>query len=202
MSIKPTKQEQHSLEMRKRILDTARQLFFEYGYENTSMKDIAASLGVTTGALYHHWKSKEDLLKGILAQHQMQFGTLLKQYQQSSDPLKDLHNFLSSIMVDRVFEDGKKFTQYRVLNYMRFEHQSQFDECVACLTKKGLDMGQFRPQFSCDQISDLLTAIYRGTLYQYSVSVYDVDLHSVMSNRIGLAISALSTGNAHNSLQK
>lgn len=192
MSITPTKREQHSMEMRKRILDAAQQLFHEYGYENTSMKDLAAALGVTTGALYHHWKSKEDLLKGILARHQMQFGALLVQYQTSTDPLGDLHHFLAGIMVDRVFEDGKEFTQYRVLHYMRFEHKSEFDKCVACLTQRGLDLGLFQPHLTCDEVVDLLTAIYRGTLYQYSVSVQDVDLRALMSSRIALAISSFS----------
>lgn len=183
--------------MRKRILDIARKFFYEYGYENTSMKDIAAAMGVTTGALYHHWKSKDALLKGVLAQNQVQFSSLLEQYQCSSNPLRDLYHFLSGIMVDRVFEDGKKFTQYRVLNYMRFEHQSQFDECVVCLTQKGLDMGQFQPHLSCEQIADLLTTIYRGTLCQYSISVHAVDLRTVISDRIGLAISTFSTGEVH-----
>ena len=38
-------------------------LFFEKGYDNTSIQDIIDGLGgLTKGAVYHHFKSKEDIL--------------------------------------------------------------------------------------------------------------------------------------------
>lgn len=37
-------------------------LFHERGYENTSMRDIAAALGVRKASLYHHVESKQELL--------------------------------------------------------------------------------------------------------------------------------------------
>ena len=45
------------------ILDVALALFFEKGYDNTSIQDIIDGLGgLTKGAVYHHFKSKEDIL--------------------------------------------------------------------------------------------------------------------------------------------
>jgi len=43
------------------ILETAKRLFVEKGYFNTSMRDIAREVGVSTGALYHHFESKEEI---------------------------------------------------------------------------------------------------------------------------------------------
>ena len=44
----------------KKILDVAERLFAERGYEHTTMADIVAGLdGLTKGAVYHHFKSKE-----------------------------------------------------------------------------------------------------------------------------------------------
>jgi len=43
------------------ILETAKRLFVEKGYFNTSMRDIAREAGVSTGALYHHFESKEEI---------------------------------------------------------------------------------------------------------------------------------------------
>jgi AcrR family transcriptional regulator len=48
--------------MRERILDVALDLFTENGYEETSLREVAASLGVTKAALYYHFASKEDIL--------------------------------------------------------------------------------------------------------------------------------------------
>ena len=46
---------------RRKILTTAKKLFVEKGYFNTSMRDIARVAGVSTGAVYHHFESKEEI---------------------------------------------------------------------------------------------------------------------------------------------
>lgn len=48
------------------ILDTAFRLFMEKGYERTSIQDIIDNLGgLSKGAIYHHFKSKEDILTAV-----------------------------------------------------------------------------------------------------------------------------------------
>lgn len=47
---------------RERILDVALELFTTQGYEQTSLREIAARLGVTKAALYFHFERKEDIL--------------------------------------------------------------------------------------------------------------------------------------------
>ena len=48
------------------ILDTAFRLFLEKGYEHTSIQDIINNLGgLSKGAIYHHFKSKEDILTAV-----------------------------------------------------------------------------------------------------------------------------------------
>ena len=44
-----------------RILDAAYTLFMEQGYHGTSMRQIVARAGITTGGLYNHFASKEDI---------------------------------------------------------------------------------------------------------------------------------------------
>ncbi|MQW74317.1 TetR family transcriptional regulator [Nocardioides sp. dk4132] len=48
------------------VLQTAIELFNRRGYEGTSMGDLAAALGVTKAAIYHHVPSKEHLLAQAL----------------------------------------------------------------------------------------------------------------------------------------
>jgi AcrR family transcriptional regulator len=47
---------------RARLLDEARRLFREHGYAATSLEQIAEAAGVTKGAIYGHFSSKEQLL--------------------------------------------------------------------------------------------------------------------------------------------
>jgi AcrR family transcriptional regulator len=47
------------------ILRVSQELFHKYGYEKTSIHNIAEHCGLSKGALYHHFKSKEEVLKTI-----------------------------------------------------------------------------------------------------------------------------------------
>ncbi len=55
-----------SAEGRQRILDVAAGLFLERGYAGTSLREIAAAVGMKAGSLYYHFASKEDVLLAIL----------------------------------------------------------------------------------------------------------------------------------------
>ena len=50
----------------ERILDVSQRLFLEKGYENTTIQDIVNELGgLTKGAIYHHFKSKEEIINAV-----------------------------------------------------------------------------------------------------------------------------------------
>lgn len=50
----------------RRILDVAEELFMTKGYDHTTMSDIVDGLGgLTKGAVYHHFKSKEDIFEAV-----------------------------------------------------------------------------------------------------------------------------------------
>ena len=54
---------------RHRILGAATQLFARRGYGEASVSDIAAEAGVSMGALYHHFTSKEELFRTVVDEH-------------------------------------------------------------------------------------------------------------------------------------
>ncbi|MFB9261896.1 TetR/AcrR family transcriptional regulator [Bradyrhizobium erythrophlei] len=47
------------------LINEAARLFGSKGYENTSMRDIAAAVGILPGSLYHHFPSKEELFVAV-----------------------------------------------------------------------------------------------------------------------------------------
>lgn len=48
-------------EMRKRILNAARKIFLEKGYEQTSMRNIATEISYSPGSIYFHFKDKSEI---------------------------------------------------------------------------------------------------------------------------------------------
>ena len=49
----------------RKIVDTAESLFIEKGYDHTSLQDIIAATGLSKGAIYHHFTSKEAIFYSV-----------------------------------------------------------------------------------------------------------------------------------------
>ena len=58
--------QQRSRETRQRILDGALSVFSRLGYGHASVDEVAREAGISKGALYHHFASKEDLFRALL----------------------------------------------------------------------------------------------------------------------------------------
>jgi TetR/AcrR family transcriptional regulator, transcriptional repressor for nem operon len=54
---------------REYIIDQAFSLFLSRSYEAVSISDISKAIGLTKGALYHHFTNKEDLFKAVIDKH-------------------------------------------------------------------------------------------------------------------------------------
>ncbi len=54
------------MDTKDKITKTALRLFLERGYERTSLNDIAQKVGITKPAIYHHFKSKDQLFHRVL----------------------------------------------------------------------------------------------------------------------------------------
>jgi AcrR family transcriptional regulator len=51
------------------IVDVAARLFALKGYEQTTIQDIVEGLGMSKGAIFHHFGSKEEIVEAVIARH-------------------------------------------------------------------------------------------------------------------------------------
>ena len=49
----------------EKILEVSLALFNEKGYEKTTIQDIVNALGMSKGAIYHHFKSKDEIIEAL-----------------------------------------------------------------------------------------------------------------------------------------
>lgn len=63
----------------RKILDTAERLFIEKGYERASLQDILDETGLSKGAIYHHFASKEDIFYSVCDRIGQRNGEVLAQ---------------------------------------------------------------------------------------------------------------------------
>jgi AcrR family transcriptional regulator len=71
------RQAERSESTRRRLLDAARALFAERGYDATPIEEILARTGLSKGALYHHFADKRDLLDAVYEQLEQELTEML-----------------------------------------------------------------------------------------------------------------------------
>jgi AcrR family transcriptional regulator len=67
----------HVQDTRRALLDTARKLFAEHGFQGTRTEDVVQRAGLTRGALYHHFRDKEDLFRAVFEEVEAEVDQLL-----------------------------------------------------------------------------------------------------------------------------
>ena len=104
---------------KKKIIESAKKEFLENGFTNASLRTIAANAGVTTGAMYRHFKDKDALfcslvdnaidvttqvvMEADIMTHQIEENLVSKEHHQKED--KIVSDFL-----DYIYSDFDAFT--------------------------------------------------------------------------------------------
>jgi AcrR family transcriptional regulator len=78
-----------SQETRLKILDAALDLFRERGFEEATMREVAARAGVATGLAYYYFRSKPDLVMAFYQRAMEEMAPLLEKAHQDHPKLED-----------------------------------------------------------------------------------------------------------------
>ena len=105
-------------ETRTRILDAALRLFRDRGFEQTTMREVAAEAGVATGGAYYYFRSKEELVMAFY----------LRTSDQAQEP------FAAAIAATK---DLKK--RIRAMIDLKFDQFAEHRELMVALLKAGVD---------------------------------------------------------------
>jgi AcrR family transcriptional regulator len=112
-----------NIKRKDQIIYTASRLFREKGYAATSMRDIATELNIEAASLYHHIKSKEELLETICFDMAQKFITALKEvndiYFSAEEKLRMAINFHVQIMTENIDQSAVFLNEWRGLQEPR-----------------------------------------------------------------------------------
>src|SRR3989442_6072538 len=105
-------------EARTRILAAANQVFGEKGYRQATMDDVAKKLGVSKGALYLYFASKEELFEAIARAEPLAFKEILyTTVSENREPLESAGEFFDKML--------KRYGSNSGLSFQRFSESSQ-----------------------------------------------------------------------------
>ena len=101
-------QAQRSAATRGALLAAARALFAEHGFAGAGREEIVAAAGVTRGAMYHHFDSKEDLFVAVVEQVEEEVVTMVATAAMAADdPIEQLR-LGSQAYLDAALDPGMR----------------------------------------------------------------------------------------------
>lgn len=103
------RRERERANTRRKILEAARRMFVQQGYEGTTMRAIAAKIGYTPTAIYHHFRDKDALVAELSG---LDFRALTQALQSTStvgDP------------VERLEQIGAAYVEFGVTHPMQYQ---------------------------------------------------------------------------------
>jgi AcrR family transcriptional regulator len=152
---------------KSKILKVALDLFSSKGYSGTKMSEIARNAGMSVGALYLRFKSKQELCLELIKDQTKDFIELTRTLP-FKDPLKAIRTYIT-LNLDYAFKKRqllsmfiKEFTlpfvQPLKKNFYKTQHKIIEDILIA-----GVKKGVFRP-LNTKEISSMVFASIRGAI--------------------------------------
>jgi TetR/AcrR family transcriptional repressor of nem operon len=80
-----------------KILEASRTLLSLHGYENTTIDDIMAASGITKGAFYHYFKTKEALGQEVIVQAMQEYQSLTESLESQAAPIEKLTSLIRTL---------------------------------------------------------------------------------------------------------
>ena len=146
---------------RDELLDLAATMFAQRGLRATTVRDIADSAGILSGSLYHHFKSKEQMVEEVLRDF---LDWLFGRYQEIVDtepnPLDRLKGlFMTSFeaIEDRhaqvvIYQDeAKRLSALPQFDFVEARNKEQRKLWIDLLNE-GVEQGCFRPDIDVDVV--------------------------------------------------
>lgn len=141
---------------KEKIHTAALKLFTQKGFAATSVQDIADDAGISTGLMYRHYKSKEDLFSDLVSEAAYGLKEVNLRFHSDLSPLALLHEFSSEILKD--LSESHEFARLTVLmarslmmedsfpqiQQLRIENQLLIKRTTK-LIEKGQKLGCFKP---------------------------------------------------------
>ncbi|WP_307869117.1 TetR/AcrR family transcriptional regulator [Nocardiopsis sp. B62] len=99
----PRSPEQHEAmraATRERVRSAAVRLFARQGFAAVNMRQISAEAGISTGSIYRHFSTKEELFEGLVAEAATGMGAVVELFRGSQDPVDSLRTFTDEFLSD------------------------------------------------------------------------------------------------------
>lgn len=168
---------------KRKILDAATLLFNENGYDKTSVQDICEQAGVSKGAFFHHFPSKELLFLEILYEFLEKLDIRMKEIEKKSKNVPQ-----AMIDMTKILEEIFIISENKLTIFLEFVKQAEknddimkslskqfekFEKYIENLIENGKKEGSIKKEINSKFFSSLIVSLSIGMILRKSLFKYD-----------------------------
>jgi AcrR family transcriptional regulator len=164
------------LARREHILDTAEKCFAQNGFHATTMQMICREAGISPGALYVYFDSKEALIAGICERDRSEFSERFDGIAEADDVLAALNELASHYFVDEArhklamtLEIGAESTRNDAVREMFRQCDETVGGSLAALVERLEAEGRAKPALPAADVGKLMQVIGDGLLFRRAI---------------------------------
>jgi TetR/AcrR family acrAB operon transcriptional repressor len=181
------KTKERALETRKKLLESALDEMSEKPFPDVSMNDIAARVGLSKGALYWHFKNKNDLLSNLVDDICEKAGMDYSAGPppENFDSLRSLFRkkMMScvkneqSLKINKLVHRGHEWPREVFEKLVRNMHNKIKEErdMLEKVVAKSQRQHEIKTDFPAGEIANLLSAIFHGLFFLQIHEIYETD---------------------------
>jgi AcrR family transcriptional regulator len=169
----------------KQIISAARKLIVKYGSERVTLRRMAKEIGVSEGAIYRHFKSKNDILSFLIDDIR---DTLVEDVEQKFTgkvgSLETLENIINKHISSIEQKKGVSFQVIaeiisfgdKKLNKKIYSVIDNYIFLIKEILKSGIDEGVIRPDIDLEVWATLFFSMTQGLVNIWALSQYSFNL--------------------------
>ena len=173
---KRVKKNEEKENLRQTIMDAAWELFYEKGYESTTVNDIIKRAGTSKGGFYYYFKAKDELLNSLYAFFDREYEKFYATMDKSLNSLLQLRllgQYVSYFIEGNVSPEFLCAMYKSQLSNQTQEHFLSPDRYYIKLVKKiiseGQEKGEIRDDIPVETLAHHVLAIERGIFIDWCV---------------------------------
>lgn len=189
---------------KKRIIDTAFELFAELGYSRVSVNDIVRRSDISKGGFYTYFNSKQEIFYEILMEADKRKSAMIPEMEEKLTAAGMLEAYLKRRLLAMMEEENRKWVKFstefwstaqrdEAFNRMNDQRFNAFSQEIGSMIKDGIRQGDFSKGLDADSAIYAIISMLDGIAFMTSVMNQPLDEEKIEAV-IGLITTYLRNG--------
>ncbi len=184
-----------------RIVSAAWRLFYEKGYDDTTVDEIIAEAGTSKGSFYHYFEGKDALLSSLSILFDEKYESLMETLDpdmNSFDKLLYLNREVFAMIEDTVPIDllARMYSTQLVTRGDKhlLDYNRTYYKLLRRITAEGIERGQIRGDLTAAEFTKAYALCERALLYDWCICNGDYSLSGYSARMLPLFLSRFRVG--------